>query len=76
VDLNQWGTQIKVKKIQNKNVLSCLLNSHQSHRSFKEGRANGYISFFNLQTHPLFESMNLMLGQTIIENYEAIQAFK
>lgn len=73
---SEWESQVKVKKIQNKNIISCLLNARQGHQNYQEGRAKSLINFFNLQTHPLFESLNLLLGQTIIENFEAISSLK
>jgi hypothetical protein len=74
VGVHEWTSQTKLKKIQNRNVISCMLNARQGHQSHREGRMKGKISFFNVQTHPLFESTNLLLGQTIIENYQAISA--
>lgn len=35
VDSHSWSTQAKIKKIQNKNVLSCLLNARQGHRNYE-----------------------------------------
>jgi hypothetical protein len=46
------------------------------HSNYRSGRVKSIISFFNLQTHPLFENKNLLMGETIIDNYEAIKGIK
>lgn len=56
--------------------MSCLLNVRKGHTNFKEGRVKHKISFFNLQTHPLFESPSLTNAETIIDSYQAISQLK
>lgn len=60
----------KIQKIQNKCLLHCLLNSEANHKNYEERKVKEKITFFNIQTHPLFESKNQILGENIVETYE------
>lgn len=62
--------------MQNVNVMSCLLNAKQGHLNYHSGRTKSAISFFNLQTHPLFEGAALSAGATIVDNFEALRTLK
>ena len=67
-----WGKQTKVKRIENMNIINCLLNARVGHKNHREKRVKSCMGFFNAQTHPLFESPSLTMGETIVSNYEAI----
>jgi len=76
IDYKHWDRQVKVKKIENKNIISCLLNAPLGHKNNQEKRIKSKVTFFNAQTHPLFENQILTMGETIIDNYESILNYK
>ena len=56
--------------------MSCLLNAPLGFTNWKAKRVSNRLRFVNVQTHPLFESPNLTMGETIVDNYESILSQK
>ena len=62
VDTKQLSSQVKLKRIENLNLMSCLLNAPLGFANWKAKRVSGRLRFVNVGTHPLFESPNLTMG--------------
>ena len=76
VNAKDWGSQAKVKRVENRNLMSCLLNAPLGYSNWRAGRVSSRLRFVNVQTHPLFESPSLTMGETIVDNYESILSLK